>query len=289
MVGEKVYMGGTRLTPEEDDHQMFEYNWREDTWNTLAQRCPMRWGGMAQFKGELITVGGRDLQDSISGKVHALKEGSQWEEILKPMPTSRCDASVATTSDAIVAAGGNSGMTGGITDVVEVYCSRSSEWHTASPLPARCTKMSLATVNNMFFLLGGVNRYFDEQNVCFSASLPSLVQPRAFVTRLFGIGSVWKDHVHIPLKKSAAGSLGGSLVMVGGKDDTSFNNWSSAIYAFSPHSNLWEKLTSGSLPAPRSESATVSISASSLLVIGGFNNHGKQTNTVYMGTLHTET
>ena len=63
VVGEKVYMGGGYTTDRGDDHKVFQYNRRGDTWSTLP-RCPVRWFGMAHFMGRIITVGGVNLQNS---------------------------------------------------------------------------------------------------------------------------------------------------------------------------------------------------------------------------------
>ena len=49
-MGERVYVV--------DGYKVFQYDWRRDTWSTLPD-CPVKWFGMAQFLGKLITVGGR--------------------------------------------------------------------------------------------------------------------------------------------------------------------------------------------------------------------------------------
>ena len=99
---ERVYVEG--------DYKVYQYDWRRDTWSTLPD-CPVKWFGMAQFLGKLITVGGIDRHNSITGKVYQFN-AQQWEEFSVPMPTARYFLTVATRTSSshktptIVACGG---------------------------------------------------------------------------------------------------------------------------------------------------------------------------------------
>ena len=109
VMGEKVYMGEGFTKKENHKYHVFQYNTSKDEWSHLPPH-PVKWFAMAQFTGNLITVGGQGAaeRDAI-GKVYRFKEESQeWEEFLKPMPTARFCLSVATTQSAIIAIGGYS-------------------------------------------------------------------------------------------------------------------------------------------------------------------------------------
>ena len=57
VMGERVYV--------DNDRKVFQYDWRRDTWSTLPD-CPVKWFGMAQFLGKLITVGGEGQAAGLS-------------------------------------------------------------------------------------------------------------------------------------------------------------------------------------------------------------------------------
>ena len=79
---------------------MFQYDWRRDTWSTLPD-CPVKWFGMAQFLGKLITVGGKDRQRSVTGKVFQFN-GQRWEEFSNQCQLLGMGLTVATrTSSAL--------------------------------------------------------------------------------------------------------------------------------------------------------------------------------------------
>ena len=119
VIGERVYIGGGITNCNEDHFQVFQCNLIRDEWSGLPPHHVFFFA-MAQFEGSLITVGGMIPHgDGYTGKVYRFKEESQkWKEFLKPMPTARCDLSVATTQSAIVASGGATG----ISDNKAVYC-----------------------------------------------------------------------------------------------------------------------------------------------------------------------
>ena len=106
VMGEKVYMGGGAADEIEDIFRVFQYNTTRDEWSRLPPHT-VYFFAMAQFTGELITVGGVIAASGATGKVYHFKEESQkWVELFKPMPTARYDLSVATTQTTIIASGG---------------------------------------------------------------------------------------------------------------------------------------------------------------------------------------
>jgi len=151
-MGEKVYVGGGFTEEPVDDFQFFQYTTTRDEWSRLPPHT-VRWFAMAQFTGELITVGGWIPGSGPTGKVHHFREESQkWEEFLKSMPTTRYFLSVATTQSAIIASGGATGIRDGKTVLcatVEVYSRETSQWYTADPclhLTTGCLPSPLLTL-----------------------------------------------------------------------------------------------------------------------------------------------
>ena len=176
-LGEKVYMGGGAADKIEDIFRVFQYNTTRDKWSRLP-RGHVYFFAMAQFTGELITVGGMIPASGATGKVYHFKEESQeWVELLKPMPTARYDLSVATTQSAIIASGGNTNFKDPVPcATVEVYCSELFQWYTADPLPAPYYWMSSVTIADTCYQLGGVDADNMRITTVLYASVTSLIQ-----------------------------------------------------------------------------------------------------------------
>ena len=282
-MGEKVYVGGG--LPEGD--KVFQYNPSRDEWSRLPPHHIVAFA-MAQFRGSLITVGGGIPDGGITGKVYRfIQESQRWEEFLKPMPTARYHLSVATTQSAIVASGGSTGFKDGMAvpcATVEVYNSERSQWHTADPLPVPCRIMTSVTIADTWYQLGGADTDGKGINTVVYTPLISLVQkvtspPRQLASQL----SVQKTLPDIPLKLSAAASLSGNLLAVGGYYDKT--PASTAVHIFLPLTNSWLRATTGALPEPRYACTTVQLSSNQVLVVGGCDNQRKYTKTVFLGSI----
>ena len=172
---------------------------------------------MAQFMGNLITVGGViPYSTSFTGKVYYFKEQSQeWEELLAPMTTARCHLSVVTTQTAIVASGGlifaNNDAVPCAT--VEVYSSETSQWHTADPLPVPCMAMTSVTIADTWYQLGGIGADNKAIPTVLHAPLTTLIQKATSPTHQSASHmAVWKTLPDTPLARSAAASLSGNLL-----------------------------------------------------------------------------
>ena len=283
VVMEKVYVGGGGHT--EYDHLVFQYDPSRDEWCRLPPHQVIYFA-MAQFMGNLITVGGIPDGGGVTGKVYRFKEQSQrWEEFLKPMPTARCYLSVVTTQSTIV-------TSGGVTDVrddelvisatVEVYSSETSQWYTADPLPVPCYVMTSVTIADTWYQLGGSGA--DGKNIptVLYAPLTTIIQRATSPTHQSASHmSVWKTLPCTPMKASAAVSLSGNLLAVGGYNVSTPP--SPALYVFFPLTNSWVRVTTGDLPELRYNCAAVQLSSNQLLVVGGRNGKKKHTRTVYLG------
>ena len=188
-----------------------------------------------------------------------------------------------------VGGGGGGGVTGVRDDkgvpcaTVEVYSSETSQWYTADPLPAPYYYMSSVTIADTCYPLGGA----DADNNCVAtvlyASLASLVQKATSPTHQSASHtSVWKTLPDTPLKASAAASLSGNLLAVGGRGNkTTFP----AVNIFIPLTNSWVRITTGDLSEPRASCTAVQLSSNTMIVIGGEDNQDKRTKTVFIGTI----
>ena len=285
-MGEKVYVGGGYTEKVGDRrHHVFKYNTPRDEWSRLPPHRLTSFA-MAHFTGNLITVGGV-VPGSFTGKVYHFKEESQeWEEFLKLMPSARAGLSVATTQSAIIASGGVTGVRDGkavVCATVEVYSSETSQWYTADPLPAPRGAMTSVTIADTCYLLGGGDADNNDVTTVLYASLASLVQKATSPTHQSASPtSVWKTLPDTPLRASAAVSLSGNLLAVGGhNNETAFPE----VSVFFPLTNSWVRITTGDLPEPRSLCTTAQLSSNTMIVIGGKVNQRKPTKTVFIGTI----
>ena len=288
-IGEKVYIGGG--LPDDEDHfskQVFQYDTSGDEWSRLPP-CQVIFFAMAHFAGNLITVGGWIPRGGgITGKVYCFrKESQKWEEFLKPMPTARYHLSVATTQSAIVASGGVTDVREGKSvpcTTVEVYSSETSQWHTADSLPVPCRGMTSVTIADTWYQLGGGGADNKAVPTVQYAPLTTLIQKATSPTHQSASHtSVWKTLPDTPLKLSAAASLSGNLLAVGGYNDSTPS--SPALYVFFPLTNSWVRVTTGDLPQPRCGCTAVQLSSNQLLVVGGRDGQDKYTNTVFLGSI----
>jgi len=208
---------------------------------------------------------------------HFKEESQEWEEFLKPMPTAKCVLTIATTQSAIIVSGGVTDIKDGnplVCVIVEVYSNESSQWHTADPMPAPYYGTSTVTIADTcyMYLLGG----WDADNKAITSvlcvSITSLVQKATSPTHQSASHtSVWKTLPDTPLKVSAAASLSGHLLSMGGRD-SSIRLTTSAIHVFFPFTNSWVRVTSGNLPEPRYSFTAVQLSVNTMIVIGGRDN-----------------
>jgi len=281
VMGEKVYVGGGRNV---DKYRIFQYTTTREEWSHFPHT--VCYFAMAQFTGNLITVGG-GIPDSATSKVYRFKEESQeWEEFIKPMPTARSLLSVTTTQSTIIAIGGTTDIRDGkfvLCTTVEVYSSETSQWYTADPLPAPYYWMSSVTIADTCYLLGGTDANGNHVPTVLYASLTSLIQKATSPTHQSGRStSVWKTLPDTPLKLSTAASLSGNLLAMGGHDTkTTFP----AINIFLSLSNSWVRIMTGDLPQPRKWCTAVQLSSNTMIVIGGADNQNSITKTVFIGTV----
>ena len=287
-MGEKIYMGGGATENVEDCNQVFQYDPSRNEWSHLP---PHQVAGfaMAQFMGHIITVGGGIPHGGgLTGKVYRFKEESQkWKQFLKPMPTARYCASVATTQSAIVASGGGTGIRDGVTvpcATVEVYSSETSQWYTADPLPVPCVLMTSVTIADTWYQLGGGGTDEKDLTTVLYASLTTLIQRAISPTHQSASPmSVWKTLPDTPMYMSTAASLSGNLLAVGGYNDKIPP--SPAVHIFFPLTDSWVRATTGNLPEPCYGCIAVQLSSNQLLVVGGKDDQDKYTKTIFLGSI----
>lgn len=252
LVGGRIYIGGGDTEAFDCDYNVFEYIQEGDEWSMLAETS-WKYFALGEFQGQLITVGGMNEEEDVTGQVcHYEKESEEWKEYVKPLTTARMCLSIVTTRSAIIACGGEViEMNGKLKPctTVEVYTSETDQWHTTDPLPARYSDMTIA---DTWYLLGGDDRCDNPTKTVLCASIPSIIHKAMSHLQLSTApsqqgtsGSVWKTLPDTPLIYSTAASLGGCLLAVGG--GTLDDKAQSAIHVCYSPFKVWIKPTSATV------------------------------------------
>ena len=281
-IGEKVYTGGGNTDPRKDKLAVLMYDLVKDEWGRLTNHCVGLFA-LCQFQGNLISVGGVPKTNKV---YHYNEESQEWEKFLTPMPTARVGLSVLTTATAIIACGGTTDIINNKpvpTATVEVYSSETSQWYTADPLPRPCCLMTSVTIGSNVFLLGGAG--VDNQSIIspFHAVVAMLIERAVSPIQHPTTTSVWKTLPDTPLRMSAAATLSGSLMAVGGIDDN--GTAQPAVHVFTPFTNKWVRIQSGDLPAARYLVTAVQLPNNRVMVVGGRDKDRNKTSTNFIGSL----
>ena len=293
-IGSTIYCGGGyTATSTHTARLMFQYNPKRDTWSQLPI-CPTLCFGLTQLDGKLVTVGGRRLnQPTRINDVYIFQESETWERSIPPMPTARSHATAVNYKSTIVVSGG---LTHWHTDsklrthatAVEVFQTKTYQWHHAKPLPVGHYGMSCVIVDGMFYLIGG-NRsdgYASRQTYCTSVSnlisqaLPPEHPETSSTPQASPSPPTWQVLPECPLHYSTAAELGGCLLAIGGMDYS--ESPSSAVHMYSPSTKSWVRISSGDLPVPRFFAATTQLEGGEAIFVGGDIKMYSPTKTVFI-------
>ncbi len=280
LVGGKVYVGGGTTDNQRDLTRIFRFDPERGNWYCPQARCPVAYFAMAEFQGELIVVGGIIPMVSSTGLVHRFKD-LEWEEYLQPMPTARNRLSIITTESAIVACGGESDLTEMCCETVEVFTTKTGQWHTADPLPFPWYKMSSVRIGDTGYLLGGGHQSDDSTNTVVCVPLSSLIEKASSAPSSSPEGSLWKTLPPTPHYTATAAALKGQLVAVAGQDEQTYQPF---LHVFIPSSNTWERMPLGDLPESTYYAAAIRLSDEKLFVCGGTNPY-QELDCVYVGAI----
>ena len=276
----KVYYGGGDCDDDDDKYCVHCYDPPQHVWSTLP-RLPVRYFDLGEVKGEPVAVGGVDSSYSVSNVVHVFNKGRNWKLTIPPMPTARYSPAVISLPTHLVVAGGKVGILG-YTDNVEIYNINTSQWSEADRLPYACRDQRGIVYNNTVYLMGG----FDGNNlskVC-AAQVDKLISAdRQDDKSANKADSVWNTISNTLSYWPSPVTISDTLFAVGGED--SEGEATQRIYAYSSSMDSW--LYVGDLPSPIAHAATVSLSRTECLMIGGLNDNFEKQSTVYRMTTTT--
>ena len=273
-LGEDVFVGGglTGSLHDDDAHTVYQYHPPTDQWVPLP-RYECMWFAMATLTNKLSLVGGYNASTlQVTNQIAVWDtEGMSrgWTHPYLPMPTPRHSPAVATHDKRLVVAGGYKSLYRDLLATVEVLDTTSCQWLSTSPLPVKCSLMTSAIVNQELYLLGGT--LTTETLV---VSLPEITQS-SVNSATTNTSAQWRTLPAPPLKRSAAISVHGSVVAIGGHHG---NTISTAIHVYQPAKNNWKKV--GDLPSPRYSCSSTLLPSGEILVAGGYDSNDNRTSRV---------
>ena len=261
-----VYVGGGFEAEMGESYTISCYDPVNNSWSSPIN-TPYCFFAMTKINNKLLIAGGRDKTYKVTYKVLTMNDGqlNNYTEM--------------TTARMTAAAAGHQGMliiTGGRDDKGEKLCSTelfdstNGQWYTCSDLPQPYSWLQSVIVNNIIYLFGGVNKDGNAFPAVFTAPLDTLSRYQL----------KWNTHQDTPSCNSAPVSINGTqLLIVGGKKGSTCTSY---VHKLNKVNHNWEAV--GHIPSARESSAAVSTDDNRVIVTGGYNDKGKETNTVWIGS-----
>lgn len=149
-------MGGGYTGHTQSEMTVYEYDPNFDLWAELPI-SPMRWFGVTEYKGQLVLVGGKDMEArrgmKMTNRIAAFDdEESCWLHPYPPMTAARAHPVVFCHAHLLVVAGGRKGV---LDFNVEVFDGH--QWVSATAPPVACSPLSSLIHCGHWYLLGGQN------------------------------------------------------------------------------------------------------------------------------------
>ena len=229
---------------------------------------PQCYFAMTTLNNKLLIAGGQNHK--IRTNQILLMDAGQLKDYTK-MSKARVAAVAVGHQGMLIIAGGYDDNHK-VLSSTEIFDSTNGQWHVCGDLPQPHLWLQSAIVDNILYLLGGINDTDGNSLAVFTAPLDTLSRHQL----------KWSRSQDTPWCRSAPVSVNDThLLIVGG---VAKNYWARThdIYKLNKDYHTWEVIEN--IPLARSLSAAVS-TADRIFVIGGKNDKDEYTNTVWIGSL----
>ena len=254
-----VYVGGGYADKHEDSYTVMAYSMQSCKWHTLPPYSA-KWFAMTTINNKLILVGGYHNNNMVDQLGVWKTDSNQWTCPFPAMPTPRAFPSATLYKHWLVVAGGYRKYS---LSTVEVLDIDNKQWSTAPSTPIPWESMKSTIIGDTWYLMGG--RYGDTDITdVYSVSLEALISHSASDS-----SKIWNKIAPLNCTLSSPLSLGGSLLVLGGRDIKKCPV--STIQHYVPDTNTW--IQAGELPHPL-ETRTCIMTAGRLHVFGGYTGRG---------------
>ena len=257
-----VYVGGGS-THFDDVNEYIVLKYGLDTNNySFLPRYDYRYFAISIINSRLTLVGGCDDGLNPTNQLAVYEPSSwHWTYPYHPMPTARYSPAVVMYNMWLLVAGGRAGV-GRDLATVELLNTSTNQWlATTASLPKPCGHLTSAIINNFGYIVT------DSKQV-YRVSLPDIVAQAVDQSTASKSPALWRRLPDTPLSCSAAISLRGYLITMGGSHDNSTRR---DIHLYQPEGERWTKV--GDLPSVRCYCSCVVLPSGELLVAGGQENY----------------
>lgn len=267
----KIYIGGGNEPGSKPSHRIDVYHPTENYWSPSAIIVPYHWFAMTILNSQLLLAGGEDRSSNITNKVFLLDSSNQLKDYTK-MITSRCLATAVGHQKNLLIAGGKDSNYQPLAST-EVFDSISGQWYATGDLPSPHCSLQAAVADNTVYMLGGASQGSRSSPKVLTASLDTLSNKKL----------KWESHLSTPWNRSTPVSIQGKrLLVVGGRKKIGDRNaHTSNIYLLNEVNRSWKPVQQ--IPSPRDAPVVVSM-ADTFIVIGGVDEDGQFTNTLWIGS-----
>ena len=226
---------------------------------------------MTAFNNKLTTAGGRDKSGKRTNQILAVDAG-QLKNYTK-MVIARSHATAAGHREMLIITGGEDDKKKRLSST-ELFDSNNGQWYKCGDLPQPQSDLKSEIINNILYILGGYNKDGFSSPAAFTASLDTLSRHQL----------KWNTQQDTPCCFSVPISVNSThLLIVGGFKEDIFT---SDIHKLNKVNHSWEAIRH--IPSARIRSAAVSTGDNRVIVIGGRNDEGWDTNTVWIGSCETQ-
>ena len=238
----------------------------KNSWSSPIN-TPYCYFAMTKLNNKLLIAGGEGKSYKVTNQILTMDNG-QLKNYTK-MTTARSTATAVGYQGMLIIIGGVD-YKGKTLSSTELFDSINGKWYTCSDLPQPHWCLQSAIVDNTLYLLGGVNIDGNASPAVFTAPLDNLSRHQL----------KWNTHQDTPWCVSAPVNVNGTqLLIVGGAKGSTCT---SDVHKLNKVSHTWEAIAY--ITPTRHATAAVSIADNRVIVIGGYNDKGKSTNTVWIGS-----
>ena len=264
-----VYVGGgyDALNP---SYTINCYDPVKNSWSSSIN-TPYGLFAITALNNKLVTAGGQGTSGRRTDLVLTMN-ADKLKNYTK-MTTTRSSAVAAGHRGMLIITGGMDNM-GKRLSFTELFDSSNGQWYKCDDLPQPQHSLKSAIVDNILYLLGGTNKDGNDSTTIFTTPLDALSTHQL----------KWNTHQDFPWGLSAPVSVNGRhLLIVGGYKYTRGRcTYASDILKLNKASHSWEAI--GHILSPRKSLAAVSTADNRIIVIGGKNDKGYVTDTVWIGS-----
>ena len=276
LLGGNVYVGGglegTSVSDGQDSYRLDVYNLTTNQWSPSPIITPYCSFAMTVLDDKLVIAGGVTKNDEVVKKVLVLNTG-QWDDYSE-MPTARHAPTAVGYNYMLIVVGGGIKVEGKWIRVstTELLDTTNGCWYTCNNLPSPHQQLKAVIMNNILYLLGGVDKDVKPSPQVFVASLDNLSTHQLN----------WQSVPDTPWHLSAPVVLYNKfLLAVGGRQPSDFTSQTYEVHALNPPTGQWKYLAN--IPAARHFPAAVSM-GDRIIIIGGMTNKNTEySKTVWIG------